>query len=121
MRRRLAPLVVLALVAGCGGGDDEETGGAHTETLPLGPEATDICLGERGFSLRPAASGVSAVAPNGVEFTVTFFSSDEDAKAAASKARGSTAYENAVVTPSGKQLSRADRETVAECIRGEGS
>ncbi len=120
MRRHLASLVVLALVAGCGG-SDEETGGAHTETLPPGPEATDICLGERGFSLRPAASGVSAVAPNGVEFTVTFFETDEEAKAAASNATGSTAYENAVVTPSGKQLSRADREAVEACIRGEGS
>lgn len=120
MHRLLVLALGLVLLGGCGG-DDGETGGGHTETLPPGPQATDICLGERGFALRPSTSGVSAVTPKGVEFTITFFSTAAEAKAAASKATGSTAYDNAVVTPSGKQLSRADRETVEECIRGEGS
>lgn len=120
--RRLLPLVLaLVLVAGCGGNDgDGETGGAHTETLPAGPQATDICLGEQGFSIRPAASGVSAISPSGAEFTVTFFDDEAAAEAAADGAEGSTAVANAVVTPAGKRLSRAELATVEECVRGGG-
>lgn len=118
MRRHLASLVAVALVAGCGGGDGEGSDGGTT-TAPSAV-ATDICLGEQGFALRPAADGVSAVTPSGVEFTVTFFSTAAEADAAASGSEGSTAVANAVVTPGGKRLSRAELETVEGCIRGEG-
>ena len=66
MRRllALASSLVLALAGGCGRRRGDETGGAHPR-LPPGPDATDACLGEHGFSLRPAASGVSAVSPSG--------------------------------------------------------
>src|SRR5688572_28353281 len=101
--RRLLPLVLgLVLLAGCGGGGGgDETGGAHTETLPPGPEATDICLGEQGFELRPVTSGVSAVSPSGTEFTIAFFETEAEASEAAGGAEGSTAVANAVVTPKG--------------------
>ncbi|HEX6130348.1 MAG TPA: hypothetical protein VF044_01370 [Actinomycetota bacterium] len=117
MRTRLAALVVVALVAGCGGDDGEESDGGTTAAP--GAVATDVCLGEQGFALRPAADGVSAVTPGGVEFTVSFFATAAEAEAAASGSDGSTAVANAVVTPSGKRLSRADLEIVEGCIRGE--
>lgn len=120
MRRQLASLILLALVAGCGGDDGDEEGDGVT-TMARGAVATDVCLGEHGFALSPSASGVSAVSPNGVEFTVTFFSTAEEASAAAAKAEGSTAVADAVVTPSGKRLSRGELETVEECIRGDGA
>jgi len=119
VRRHLASLVVVALVAGCGGDDGGEEAGNGTTTAPSAV-TTDVCLGEQGFALRPAADGVSAVTPSGVEFTVTFFSTAAEADAAASGSEGSTAVANAVVTPSGKRLSRADLDTVEGCIRGEG-
>lgn len=121
MRRLLLLVLGLVLLGGCGdGGGGETTGGAHTETLPQGPEATDICLGERGFSLRPATSGVSAISPSGAEFTITFFDSDAEAGDAAGGAEGSTAVANAVVTPEGKRLTRQELATVEECVRGGG-
>ena len=118
--RWLLPLVVgLVLLGGCGGGDGDSTGGgAHTETLPPGPEATDICLGERGFSLRPAATGVSAISPSGAEFTIVFFESGAEASDAAGGAEGSTAVANALVTPEGKRLTSQELATVEDCIRG---
>ena len=107
----------LVLLGGCGGGDDD-TGGAHTETLPPGPQATDLCLGERGFTLRPATMGISAVSPTGVEFTVVFFDTEAEAAEAADRAEGSTAIATAVVTPAGKQLKKTELATVEECIGG---
>jgi hypothetical protein len=116
--RRLLPLVLgLALLGGCGGGDDD-AGGAHTETLPAGPQATDVCLGENGFEIRPAASGVSAISPQGAAFTIVFFDTEAEAAEAAGGAEGSTAVANAVVTPEGKQLTREELATVEECVRG---
>ena len=116
-------VLVLVVLGGCGGGGESEGGGgetgdAHTETLPPGPEATDVCLGEQGFSLRPAASGVSAVSPSGAEFTIAFFDSDAEANEAASGAEGSAAVANAVVTPKGKRLTSQQLATVEECVRG---
>jgi hypothetical protein len=94
-------------------------GAGHTETLPPGPQATDVCLGERGFSLRPAASGVSAISPSGAEFTVVFFDSEAEAsEAAEGAAEGSTAVATAVVTPAGKRLTSQELATVEECVRG---
>jgi hypothetical protein len=120
MRRPLLLVLGLVLLGGCGGGDGETAGG-HTETLPPGPQATDVCLGERGFSLRPASSGVSAISPSGAEFTVAFF----DTEAEASEAAGggdATAVSNAVVTAADEPLTSAELATVEECIRGgEGS
>jgi hypothetical protein len=116
---RLLPLVLaLALVGGCGGDDD--AGGTHTETLPPGPQATDVCLGEQGFSLRPAASGVSAVSPSGAEFTLAFFEDDAEASEAAGRTEGSTAVANAVVTAEGKPLTTQELAKVEECVRGGG-
>ena len=114
LRRTAVLLAALALVAGCGD-DPDEAGDVTTAT---GPVATDVCLGERGFSLRPSTSGISAVAPNGVEFTIAFFDTPVEASAAAEGADGSTAVANAVVTPSGKRLARADLETIEECVSG---
>ncbi|HEX4929539.1 MAG TPA: hypothetical protein VFV62_02435, partial [Gaiellaceae bacterium] len=101
-----------------GGGDGETSGGTHTETLPPGPQATDVCLGERGFSLRPATSGVSAISPSGAEFTIVFFDSEAEASEAAGGAEGSTAVANAVVTPKGKRLTSQELATVDDCVRG---
>ena len=116
--RRLLPLVLsLVLLVACGGGD-EETGGGHTETLPAGPQATDVCLGERGFSIRPSTSGVSAISPSGAEFTIAFFDTAAEATAAAGGAEGSTAVATAVVTPEGKRLGRQELATVEDCVRG---
>ena len=116
--RRLLPLFLgLVLLGGCGGGDDNATGGTHTETLPLGPEATDICLGERGFSLRPATSGVSAISPSGAEFTIVFFDTDAEASEAA-ESGDDTAVANAVVTAADKPLKTGELATVEECVRG---
>ena len=113
---RLAVLLALLALAGCGGGDDEGTGdGASTDS---GPVPTDSCLGEQGFSLRPAASGISAVSPSGVAFTVTFFDTEADAREAAGGAEGSTAVATAVVTPEGKRLTSPELATVEECVRG---
>jgi hypothetical protein len=117
MRRLLPFALAVVLLGGCGGGGDE-TGGAHTETLPPGPQATDVCLGERGFSLRPATSGVSAISPSGAEFTVVFFDNEAEAGEAAARAEGSTAVANAVVTPERKQLTRQELTKVEECVRG---
>ena len=118
MRRQLVLVLGLALLGGCGGGDGgSETAAGHTETLPPGPVATDACLGERGFSLRPSASGVSAISPRGAEFTIAFF----DTEAAASEAAGGgdgTAVANAVVTVAGKRLTAGELATVEECVRG---
>lgn len=113
VRRILASLAVLVLVAGCRGGSQD--GGPTTAPNPV---ATASCLGERGFALRPAASGVSAIAPNGVEFTIAFFSTAEEASEAAGRAEGSTAVANAVVTPTGEQLPASEMETIEECVRG---
>ena len=117
MRQLLPLLLGLVLLAGCGGGDNEVSG-AHTETLPAGPEATDVCLGEQGFAIRPVARGVSAISPSGAEFTVVFFDSEADATEAAEGAEGSAAVANAVVTPEGEQLTREELATVEECVRG---
>jgi hypothetical protein len=116
VRRRLLVLLALTALAGCGG-DDESDGSAPAAT---GPVATDICLGERGFGLRPAASGVSATTPGGAEFTVTFFPDEAAAAAAAGGSDGSTAVANAVVTPAGKRLTRQELAAVEECVRGGG-
>lgn len=117
MRRLLLLVLGLVLLGGCGGGGGE-TGGTHTETLPAGPEATGICLGEQGFSLRPAASGVSAVSPGGAEFTIAFFETEAEAEDAAGGSDGGTAVGNAVVSPGGKRLTRQELATVEECVRG---
>lgn len=110
--------VALPLVGwGCGGGDEPD--GAATPTA-TGPAATDVCLGERGFGLRPASSGIAATTPGGTEFTVTFFADEDAAAAAAGGAEGSTAVANAVVAPAGKRLSRQELATVEECVRGGG-
>jgi hypothetical protein len=114
-------LIGLGLLVGCGGqggGGSSGTGGTHTETLPLGAEATGLCLGEKGFLLRPAASGVSAVSPSDKEFTVSFFSTEAAASHAAGGAAGSTAIANAVVTPKGKRLTSQELATVERCVRG---
>lgn len=113
VRRSLASAAVLVLVAGCSDGDE----GGGSMTAP-GPVAADLCLGERGFALRPAASGVSAITPNGVEFTIAFFSTVEEASEAAGRAEGSTAVANAVVTPTGERLAASDMETIEVCVRG---
>ena len=119
MRRLLLLVLGLVLLGGCGGGGDgETTTRGHTETLPPGPEATDVCLGERGFSLQPVTSGVSAISPSGAEFTITFFDTDAEASDAAGGAEGSTAVANAVVTPEGKRLTRQELATVEDCVRG---
>jgi hypothetical protein len=112
VRRILASVAILALVAGCSGGS--AVGGS---TPAPGPVTTDVCLGERGFALRPAASGVSAIAPSGVEFTIAFFSTAGEASEAAGRAEGSTAVANAVVAPTG-ELTAADMKTIEECVRG---
>jgi hypothetical protein len=120
MRRLLLLVLGLVLLGGCGGGggDGEATGG-HTETLPPGPEATDVCLGERGFSLRPAASGVSAISPSGAEFTVAFFDTEAEASEAA-EGGDDTAVANAVVTAADEPLTTEELATVEECVRGGG-
>ncbi len=119
MRRLLPLLAALALAAGCGGdGNGEGNGDAVGVTEP-GPLATDICLGERGFELRPAASGVSAVSPGGVELTIAFFDTEEDAAAAAEGSKGGEAVANAVVTPSKGRLSQEELETIEACVRGD--
>jgi hypothetical protein len=116
--RRLLPLVAgVALLAGCGGGGSPR--GTHTETLPRGAEATNLCLGDHGFGLRPVQSGISAVSPSGAEFTVTFFATAAKAKEAAGGATGSTAVDDAVVTPAGKRLTKQELATVEGCVRGE--
>ena len=118
VRRLLASGAVLALVAACSSGSIGSDGGEDGASGATGPVATDLCLGERGFALRPAASGVSAIAPNGVEFTIAFFSSAEDASEAAGRAEGSMAVANAVVTPTGGPLAAADLTAIEECVRG---
>jgi hypothetical protein len=119
--RRLVPLVAgVALLAGCGGGGKADGGGGtHTETLPRGAEATNLCLGDHGFGLRPAATGTAAVSPSGAEFTVTFFATEAKADEAAGGSEGSTAVGNAVVTPAGKRLTKQELATVEGCVRGE--
>jgi len=120
MRRRLVLVLGVVLIGGCGGdgGETGGTGGTHTETLPAGPQATDICLGERGFAIRPATSGVSAVSPGGAEFTLVFFDTEAEAKEAEGGAEGSTAVANAVVTPEEERLTAEELATVEECVRG---
>ena len=118
-RHGTSDLLVLGLVllGGCGGGGgDGEAVGGHTETLPPGPQATDVCLGERGFSLRPAASGVSAISPSGAEFTVVFFDTEAEATEAADG--DDTAVANAVVTAADEPLTTEELATVEECVRG---
>lgn len=112
-------LIGLGLLVGCGGkSGGGSASGTHTETLPLGAEATGLCLGEKGFLLRPAASGVSAVSPSDKEFTISFFSTEAAASHAAGGAAGSTAFANAVVTPKGKRLTSQELATVERCVRG---
>lgn len=117
MPRLLLLVFGLVLLGGCGGGDGE-TGGGHTETLPPGPQATDVCLGERGFSLQPSTSGVSAISPGGAEFTVAFFDTEAEASEAAEGGDG-TAVANAVVTAADEPLTSDELATVEECVRGE--
>jgi hypothetical protein len=117
VRRLLLLVLGLVLLGGCGGGDGETVTG-HTETLPPGPQATDVCLGERGFSLRPAASGVSAISPSGVEFTIAFFDTEAEASEAA-KGGDDTAVANAVVTAADEPLKTDELATVEECIRND--
>lgn len=114
MRSALALLLVLAAAAGCGGSDEADD---DEHVAPTGPVAVDTCLGERGYSLLPAANGVSAVTPGGVEFTIAFFDSAEQATSAADSAGGrATAVDNAVVTSSGKALSRAELDEIEDCV-----
>ena len=113
--RRLPVVLALLVLAGCGGDSDKETDSTQTET---GPVATDVCLGERGFSLRPTTSGVSAVSPTGAAFTIVFFDTEAEATEAASGAEGSTAIDSAVVTAEGKQPTRQELATIEDCIRG---
>ena len=117
MLRRLVALAFVLAAAGCGGDGAGGEGDAAAPTA--GPLAVDACLAERGFGLQPAASGVSAVSPTGVAFTIAFFDSPEAAASAAAKA-GRTAVDDAVVTTSGKRLPRSELATIEECIRGSG-
>jgi hypothetical protein len=117
MRRFLALVLVLA-AAGCGGDESADDGGDVTPTTPAAKAvAADTCLSDNGFSIQPAASGVSAVTPSGIAFTITFLATPAAATSAAENA-GRTAVDNAVVTATGKQIPKSELGTIEDCIRG---
>lgn len=117
MRRFLALPAVLVVLAAAGcGGADETAGEEHAE--PTGPIAVDSCLGQLGYGLLPATSGISAVTPSGKEFAIAFFDTPEAASSAADSAGGrATAVDTAVVTASGKALTRAELDEIRECVQ----
>lgn len=109
--------VLLALASGCGGDEQAGENGGRT-TGPVSDVTVGDCLAGKGYGLFPTASGVTAETPSGTQFTIAFFDTPAEAKAAAANAAGdATAVGIGVVTVSEDEaLAQKDLDAIQDCI-----